>query len=189
MTVIEIVIVSIMSITLLLIAIPLIIKMTQVLFKKTKFKQMGQSSQIRLIRQLNDAVEELSATKTGAIITVINKEKIDDLRTDGIFINANIASSLIIAIFNKNSPIHDGAIIVENNKITYAGTYYKITAKSVDNRYGARHRAALGISEQSDSLTIIVSEETGKVSFAYNGQLIKVKLSDFQEKLVEHLKS
>lgn len=186
---VDIIIIIITTATFALVAMPLLIKMIQAAFKKTKYRQMGQSSQIRLIRQLHDAVEELSREKTGAIVTILNKQEIDHLRTDGIKIDANISSSLIVSIFNKNSPIHDGAIIIDNNKISYAGTYYKITSRSVDNKYGARHRAALGISEQSDSLTIIVSEETGGVSFAINGELHRIKLQDFQEKLIEYLKA
>ena len=176
------------SISLFLLVIPLIIKMIKLLFGKKRFRNMGSSSQIRLIKQLYDAAEKLSRTKTGALITILNKQDINNLRTDGLIIDANISSSLIEAIFNKNSPIHDGAIIIDNNKISYAGTYYKITSKSIDNRFGARHRAAIGISEQTDSLTIVVSEETGNISFVKEGKVMKVKISDFQEKIIHFLK-
>ena len=188
MELIEIILISMISLVLLLLLLPMTIKMIQILFKKTKYRKMGQSTKIRLIRQLQEAAEILSASKTGAIITILNKEDISELRTDGIKIDANISTSLIVAIFNKKSPLHDGAIIIDNRKISYAGTYYKITSSSVDNKYGARHRAALGISEECDALTIIVSEETGSVSFAKRGQLIKIKLEEFQEKLIENLK-
>ena len=149
---------------------------------------MGESSRIRLVRQLNEAVEELSKTKTGAIITIINKDSIDGLRTDGIKMDANISSSIILSIFNKHSPLHDGAIIIDNNKITYAATYYKITSKSINNKYGARHRAAMGISEQTDALTIVISETTGAITFAQKSEFFVVKTNDFQEKLTESLK-
>ena len=185
---IELILISMLSFVLLLLLLPLIIKMFQILFKKTKYRQMGQSTQIRLIRQLQEAIEILSKSKTGAIITILNKEDISELRTDGIKIDANISTSLIVAIFNKTSPLHDGAIIIDNSKISFAGTYYKITSSSVDNKYGARHRAALGISEECDALTIIVSEENGGVSFAKRGELMKIKIAEFQEKLIENLK-
>ena len=188
MTTSEIILIIIGILTLVLISLPLFWKALLFIFRKTKYRQMGQSSQIRLIRQLYDAVDKLSETKTGAIITILNKQDIETLRTDGVMIDANISSSLIIALFNKKSPLHDGAIIINNKKITYAGTYYRITSKSVDNRYGARHRAALGISEQSDALTIVVSEETGSITFALDGKLTKIKLNDFQDKLVDYLK-
>lgn len=170
-----------------LLALPWFIKLVHYLFKKTNYTNLGQSSKIRLVHSLNEACTELSGTKTGAIITIIRKESLDNFRTDGLKINANISSALMIALFRKDSPLHDGAIIIEDNRITYAGTYYKITAKSIDNKYGARHRAALGISEQADALTIVVSEETGKISFTSEGSIIPIKLSEFQEQLTSYL--
>lgn len=186
--IIDLIIVTLVSIILVIVLTPHIWKFGNMLFKKTKFSEMGESSKIRLIKQLNDAVEELSKTKTGAIITVVNKQKVDQLRTDGVKVNAAISAALILSIFNKNSPLHDGAIVIENNQIVYAGTYYKITSKSVDNKYGARHRAAFGISEQTDSLTIVVSEENGGISFAKDGTLHKINLDDFQERIISFLK-
>lgn len=157
------------------------------IFDKKKNK-VGTSSKIRLINQVREAVEFLSKTKTGAIITIENHDVIDNFRTDGIVLDANISSSLIIALFNKNSPLHDGAIIIRENKILYAATYYKITKKSIDNKYGARHRAAMGISEICDATTIIVSEETGGVTIAKNAVLTKVDMNEFQEKLIFFLR-
>lgn len=156
-------------------------------FKRTNYQKMGESSKIRLVHQLNDAVTVLAAAKTGAIITIENKDQLEELRTDGVIIDANVSSPLIISLFHKTSPLHDGAIIIKNKKIKYAATYYKITSKSVSNKYGARHRAAMGISEETDSLTIIVSEETGKVTFAKNGTLKYVPLAEFQETLITSL--
>ena len=186
--IIDLVVLTLVSVILFIVLMPHIIKFGSMLFKKTKFSEMGESSKIRLIKQLNDAVVELSKSKTGAIITVVNKQKVDQLRTDGVKINASISAALILSIFNKNSPLHDGAIVIENNQIVYAGTYYKITSKSVDNKYGARHRAAFGISEQTDSLTIVVSEENGGVSFAKDGALHRINMDDFQEKIISFLK-
>ncbi|MDZ7293349.1 diadenylate cyclase [Mycoplasmopsis pulmonis] len=158
------------------------------IFKKSRYSKMGNSSKIRLIHQVKEAVEQLAKTKTGAIITIENKDQIDNLRTDGIILDANISSSLIISLFNKESPLHDGAIIIRDNKILYAATYYKITKKSMDNKYGARHRAAMGISELSDATTIIVSEETGEITIAKNSYFNSVSIKDFQENLVKFLK-
>nr|WP_318033879.1 DNA integrity scanning protein DisA nucleotide-binding domain protein [Mycoplasmopsis bovis] len=103
----------------------------------------------------------MSKNKIGALITIENNDNIENLRTDGVIIDANISSSLLISIFNKYSPLHDGAVIIRDNKILYAATFYKITKKSINNQYGARHRAAMGISELCDATTIVVSEETG----------------------------
>ncbi|MCK5946093.1 MAG: DNA integrity scanning protein DisA nucleotide-binding domain protein [Mycoplasmataceae bacterium] len=166
---------------------PIFISLSKLLFRKTNYSQLGQSSKIRLVHQLFDAVTNLSETKTGAIITIINKQQLDDLRTDGVLVDANVSSSLMISLFQKQSPLHDGAIIIQNNKITYAATYYKITSKSIDNKFGARHRAAMGISEQTDSLTIIVSEETGGITFAKYGNFEKIRIEEFQEKLTANL--
>lgn len=172
----------------ILISFPYIIQFCKFIFKKTNFRALGQSSQIRLIYQLKEACEQLSKDKTGALITLVNKTNLDNYRTDGIALDANISSALLISIFDKHTPLHDGSVIISNNKITYASTYFKITAKSIDNRLGARHRAALGISESTDALAIVVSEQTGGISFAKHGTLTKVTLYDFQEKLVEALK-
>lgn len=172
----------------LMILAPLLVKLGKEWFKKTRYSAMGESSKIRLVRQLNDAVVELAATKTGAIITIVNKDQLENFRTDGVKMDSSISAELIISIFNKHSPLHDGAIVIDNNKITYAATFYKITSKSIDNKYGARHRAAMGISEQTDALTIVVSEETGAITFTRAGEFIVVKPSEFQSKLTEYLK-
>ncbi|MBU4690094.1 diadenylate cyclase [Mycoplasma sp. ES3157-GEN-MYC] len=155
---------------------------------KRRYDKMGSSSQIRLINQLREAVEHFSKNKIGALITIENSDNLDRLRTDGIILNANISSSLLISIFNKESPLHDGAVIIRDNKIHYAATFYKISKKSIDNHYGARHRAAMGISEVCDALTIIVSEETGDVKFVKNGTFFKIRIEQFQEQLIKYLK-
>ena len=168
--------------------IPLVWKALLFLFQKTKFNKLGKSSQLRVVRQIASAVEILSKSKIGAIITIINKKSIDNFRTDGVEINANISSQLIISIFQKSSPLHDGALIIDNDKIIYAGTFYKLTNKSIDLKYGARHRAAIGISEKSDSLTIVTSEESGLISFVKDGRVFKVKKQDLQGKIIQYLK-
>ncbi|AIU33803.1 diadenylate cyclase [Metamycoplasma hominis] len=155
---------------------------------KSNKKVLGESTKIRIIYQLKEALEFLSKTKTGAIITIENKDNLDLLRTDGVILNANISASLIISIFNKHAPLHDGAIIIRNNKIYYAATYYKITKKSIDNKYGARHRAAMGISEICDATTIVVSEENGGITIAKNGTFSPVLLENLQERLVNIFK-
>ena len=176
------------STMILLLLCPIISKWVKEIFGKTRYNSMGESSKIRLVRQVDEAITILSRNKTGAIITIVNKDNVDHLRTDGVKINADISSDLIISIFNKSSSLHDGAIIIVNNKITFAGTYYKITEKSFHSKYGARHRAAMGISEVSDSLTIVVSEETGKITLVKDGNFSIVKSNDFQEKFTEYLK-
>ncbi|MGV2393486.1 UNVERIFIED_CONTAM: DNA integrity scanning protein DisA nucleotide-binding domain protein [Campylobacter lari] len=180
--------VVLVSITMIIIILPTIINFVRVKFTKSKYNKLGQSSQIRLINQLREAVEYLHKNKIGALITIENNDNIDNLRTDGIILNANISSSLLISIFNKYSPLHDGAVIIRDNKIYYASTFFKITKKSIDNQYGARHRAAMGISELCDATTIVVSEETGNIKFVKNGSFYNIKIEQFQEELVKYLK-
>ncbi|MGZ9413161.1 diadenylate cyclase [Mycoplasma sp. 480] len=157
--------------------------------KKSKFRELADSNKNRVIIELKNAVDELSRTKTGAIITIENHDNIENLRTDGIKIDSNISSSLLLSIFNKNSPLHDGAVIIRGNKMIYASTYYKITSKSINNKFGSRHRAAMGISEQSDSTTIVVSEETGGITIAKNGKFEYVLIDDFRKILETKLKN
>ncbi|QGZ97536.1 diadenylate cyclase [Mycoplasma sp. NEAQ87857] len=157
-------------------------------FKKSKYDKLGKSSQIRLINQLRESVEYLSKNNIGALITIENSDNIDNLRTDGVILNANISSALLISIFNKNSPLHDGAVVIRDNKIYYAATFYKITRKSVENNYGSRHRAAMGISEQCDATTIVVSEENGSVKIIKGTGIFNVKIEEFQEQLIKYLK-
>ncbi|APJ38217.1 diadenylate cyclase [Mycoplasmopsis pullorum] len=172
---------------LLFVTSPYLFNFAKSRFTRTKYNKLGKSSQIRLINQLREAVIYLSKHKIGAIITIENTENVDNLRTDGVILNANISSSLLIAIFNKESPLHDGAVVIRDNKIYYASTFYKITRKSMENRYGSRHRAAMGISEICDATTIVVSEETGTVSITKGGNIAEVRIDEFQEQLVRYL--
>lgn len=175
-------------VNLLLLVLPKIMAVAKAKFTKRRFDKLGNSTQIRLINQLREAVEHFSANKIGALITIENSDNIDSLRTDGIILNADISSSLLVSIFNKESPLHDGAVIIRDNKIYYLATFYKISKKSIDNQYGARHRAPMGISEVCDALTIIVSEETGDVKFVKNGTFFKIRIEQFQEQLIKYLK-
>ena len=179
----------VLFITLILIIGPLI-KFYKALFKRTRFEKLGETTKFRLIYQLNACINELSKKKLGAIITIENKQSLENYRIDGIKINADISSDLLLAIFNKYSPLHDGAIVIRGNKIVYAGTFFKITQSSFGNKYGARHRAAIGISEQTDSTTIVVSEETGKVSIVKNAKLTRLPShKTFQDELTKQLLS
>lgn len=141
-----------------------------------------------LVSNLQKAVETLSATQTGALITL---EKSDDLlaitQKSGTRINAFVTPELIGTIFYKGTPLHDGATIIRGNTIISSAVFYQPTQKPLNGKYGSRHRAAIGISEVCDAITIVVSEETGKVSFAYKGELIPVPVSQFSDKLKEYL--
>ena len=116
------------------------------------------------IEDLIKASFALSSTSTGALIVIEGSEILNDYIRTGIEINGKISSQLLINIFEHNTPLHDGAVIVRGNKIV-----------SASKALGTRHRAAIGISEVTDSLTIVVSEETGNVSVASRGALKKIK--------------
>lgn len=126
------------------------------------------------IRSIMKAIMQFSLEKTGALIVIRNKSNLDMYAETGDVLNAENSSRLFVSIFNKTSPIHDGAVIVENDKIKAARVILPVTENmDLPPEYGLRHRAGLGISEVTDSLVIIVSEESGQISMAENGILQK----------------
>ena len=120
-----------------------------------------------------EACERLSNTKTGALIVIENKTKLGDLLPAGIIIDAKVSTPLLCNIFYPNSPMHDGAVIMRDGRVLAAGCFLPSTQKGeyLDKQLGSRHRAALGMSENSDAIIIVVSEETGVVSVAENANL------------------
>lgn len=141
---------------------------------------------IESIEALLKAVEEMSKLKTGALIVVEQDIKLYEYERTGIPIDAIISSQLLMNIFEHNTPLHDGAIIVRGNRVIAATCYLPLSDNmSLSKELGTRHRAAVGITEVSDSIVIIVSEETGKVSMAVNGNLIRNVDSEYlRNKLV-----
>ncbi len=126
------------------------------------------------IRSLMKAIMQFSLEKTGALIVIRNRSNLDMYAETGDVLNAETSSRLYVSIFNKTSPLHDGAVIVDGDKIKAARVILPVTDKmDLPPEYGLRHRAGLGISEVTDSLVIIVSEETGQISIAENGILQK----------------
>jgi diadenylate cyclase len=126
------------------------------------------------IRSILKAVMQFSQEKTGALIVIKRKSNMDMYAETGDVLNAETSSRLFSSIFNKTSPLHDGAVIVENDKVKAARVILHVTEKlDLPPEYGLRHRAGLGISEVTDSLVIIVSEETGQISLAEHGILQK----------------
>ncbi len=124
------------------------------------------------IQELVAASIEMSKNKTGALIVVEQEVALGEYVSTGINIDAAISKQLIVNIFEHNTPLHDGAVIIRNNRIIAATCYLPLTGRSDLNKdLGTRHRAAVGISEVSDSITIIVSEETGAISVAQGGTL------------------
>ncbi|MCP9306861.1 DNA integrity scanning protein DisA nucleotide-binding domain protein [Mesomycoplasma ovipneumoniae] len=154
------------------------------------FVDLGISTQRKIVYELYFAVKYLSKNKVGAIITLQRNILLDSLRTDGVKIDSLINSSLLIAIFQKSSPLHDGAVIIVDDRILYASTYFSVSESTLEDRYGARHRAALGISEVSDSITVVVSEQSGEVVIVRDANFFKVtNLETFTEVLTKELNS
>ncbi len=140
------------------------------------------------IRSILKAVMQFSLEKTGALIVIRRKSNLDMYAETGDILNAETSSRLFASIFHRTSPLHDGAVIVENDKIKAARVILPVTEKlDLPPEYGLRHRAGLGISEVTDSMVIIVSEETGQISLAENGILHKNITSKFlRQKLEEN---
>jgi diadenylate cyclase len=143
----------------------------------------------KVYQEINEAVGYLSKTKTGAIITLEKKQNLNEFMKNGVEINAPISSELMMTIFFQGTRLHDGAIVIRNGLIISASVYYTPTTKPMAGKYGSRHRAAIGISEISDSVTIVVSEETGRISIAYGGELEAVFHDNFQKVLVHYMEA
>ncbi len=119
------------------------------------------------------AVEELAKTKTGALIVLERDIRIDDIIGTGIEVNADVSPQLLVNIFVPKTPLHDGAVVIANNKILSAACILPLAnSKEISKELGTRHRAAIGVSRDSDAIAIVVSEESGKVYIAKDGTLI-----------------
>lgn len=137
------------------------------------------------INQTVLACEQMSATKTGALIIFEKDFVLNDIITTGTVIDSDITAELLKNIFYPKAPLHDGALIIRNNRIAAAGCVLPLTSKTnLSKELGMRHRAGIGISEQSDALVVIVSEETGAISVAAEGMLKRNLNRDTFEKLL-----
>lgn len=132
-----------------------------------------------LYKTIETAVINLSKTRTGAIMTFEKNTSLADIIKNGVSIKAPVSAELLMTIFYPGTRLHDGAVVIHGNEIVAASVFYTPTTKPFAGKYGSRHRAALGISEISDSVTVVVSEETGRISFAVNGQLDAVDQANF----------
>ena len=128
--------------------------------------------------------------KTGALIVIENEVKLGEYERTGIYLDAEISSQLLINIFEHNTPLHDGAVIIKGDRICSATCYLPLSDNmEISKELGTRHRAAVGVSEVTDSLTIIVSEETGRISIACDNYLhYNLTLDEFRVMLLEELK-
>ena len=143
-----------------------------------KFKLFGSGAASKLNYKIIDnicsAVRELSATKTGALIVIARTTQLDDVTSTGVTINADVNSYLLRNLFYNKAPLHDGALVIDEGRITSAGCILPLTRrKDFDGDLGTRHKAAIGLSEISDAIIIVVSEETGTISVAMDYSLTR----------------
>lgn len=131
------------------------------------------SDEEKLVQALVNSVAYMSPRKIGALIAIEQTQTLQEYISTGIKLDADVSSQLLINIFIPNTPLHDGAVIIQGNKIATACSYLPLSeSKAISKEFGTRHRAAIGLSENSDALTIVVSEETGAISITYKGEFI-----------------
>ncbi len=143
----------------------------------------------RMVTEIAVATENLSKSRTGALMIIEQQTGLQDIANTGIKLDAEISSALLENIFVENTPLHDGATIIRNDRIQSAGCILPLTSsRDINKKLGTRHRAAIGMSESSDAIVIIVSEETGTISLAVNGNLTRnydgAKLKNILKKII-----
>lgn len=150
--------------------------------------QSGNDKTTAVIDELCEAAANMSRTKTGALIVIERSTRLGDVIRTGSVVNADVSAALLENIFAPNTPLHDGAVIVRGDRIYTAGSLLPLTSNpNLSRELGTRHRAALGISEASDAMVVIVSEETGKISIAINGTLTRNLDKDSLKRALERV--
>ena len=140
----------------------------------------------RVVTQIHSAMVRMAKDRTGALIVIVDDLNYPGLEDSGIDINANVTKQLILSIFNKESPLHDGAMLIQKDKILKASCILPVSDNiNVPPSAGLRHRAALGISEMSSARTFVVSEETGKMSYTERG---RIEMNIDEEKILQYLR-
>lgn len=140
-----------------------------------------------IVDQIVSATMLLSSDSTGALISIERSNSLDDFVETGIRLNSEVTAELLTSIFVTSTPLHDGAVIIQGDRIACASAYFPPTTQDVPSRYGARHRAAIGISEITDCITIVVSEETGTVSIACAGKVTSVDRKGLRDFLMHEI--
>lgn len=144
----------------------------------------------KYINRIRETSFNLASKKEGALICFEKKYSLDKYTKKSVYLDANITVELIVSLFNKNSPLHDGAVVIKDEKIKYASTYFPITENSTNTlkkTYGSRHRAAVGITERTDSVVILVSEEKGTVHIVSKGNISKsLDRNDFNSLMLKY---
>lgn len=124
------------------------------------------------VESIVKAVGQMAKTKTGALIVIERETKLGDVERTGIAVDATVSSQLLVNIFEKNTPLHDGAVVIGNNRVKAATCFLPLSdSLEISKELGTRHRAAIGVSEVTDAMVVVVSEETGSISYVRNGHI------------------
>ncbi len=156
----------------------------------TRHRSLTLDEREKVVYEIINAVDYLRKARIGGLIVIEREISLNDYVEKSKKLYADISAELLISIFFPRNPLHDGGVIIQGNRITSAGTIFPISLNSkINKKLGTRHRAALGISEESDCIALVVSEETGKISIAINGILnYNLSLDDARMILIEELK-
>ncbi|MCL2752804.1 MAG: diadenylate cyclase CdaA [Defluviitaleaceae bacterium] len=142
-----------------------------------------------VVQEIVDALQKMSKVNTGALIVVEQEVPIKDLEASGVLIDAMVTSQLLVSIFEKNAPLHDGAVLIRQDRVKAATCILPLTAEHLSSELGTRHRAAVGMSETSDAYVLVVSEETGAISIAKDGKLYRgLTKEEVQKMLLSNIK-
>ena len=146
------------------------------------------TEQTNMVRIIAQSVTVLSVKKTGALIVIEQRDRLREISATGITLKATLSSELLLSIFMNHSPLHDGAVIINSNRIGTASALLPVSRERYDASVGTRHRAAIGVTQETDAIAIVVSEESGKISIAKEGQLTRnIQASDFEATLLKFL--
>lgn len=144
----------------------------------------------KTINEIVKASFEMGKVKTGALIVIEKNQKLTEYERTGIVVDAVVTNQLLINIFEHNTPLHDGAVLVRGDRVVAATCYLPLSDSTrLSKELGTRHRAGVGVSEITDSMTVIVSEETGRVSVAYEGKLTRNVDADTLRKMLESIQN
>ena len=155
--------------------------------KTTSYKVEKLFDKDSMYKEIEKATINLSKTRTGAIMTFERNTSLQDVMKNGVPVNAPVKAELLETIFYPGTRLHDGAVIIHGQEIVAASVFFTPTTQAFAGKYGSRHRAAIGISEISDAVTVVVSEETGRISLAVNGQLVSCEPSTFLRVFETHM--
>ncbi|HDS16047.1 MAG TPA: TIGR00159 family protein [Proteobacteria bacterium] len=156
-------------------------------FGKTSFA-LNHAEELYYLDGIIKACTTMSLKRIGALIVFTRENKIPGIVEGGVEINAKISDALLLSIFNPSSPIHDGAVIIDDGKIVAAGCFLPLAIDPmIEKAYGTRHRAAMGVSEDTDAVVVVVSEETGRISVCIGGKITKEQNAESLSRVLNNI--